>query len=76
MSIMSRETSNPDIGGDDEMTTHQVAELLEVSASTVRRYAEEGYLGDVRVLPSGHRRYRRSAIDALLRRGLPEVPGQ
>jgi excisionase family DNA binding protein len=47
------------------LTTSQVAVLLGVSAATVVTYADKGLLRVIR-LPSGHRRFRRVDVDALL----------
>lgn len=55
----------------DEMTPTEVARLLGVSTATVRRWSEPGRHGEApilrpsRVLPSGYRRYRRAAVEAL-----------
>jgi excisionase family DNA binding protein len=50
------------------LTIGAAALLLGVSVDTVRRWSDDGRL-PVTVLPSGHRRYRRSDIDALLAKG-------
>ena len=55
---------------DDLLTTTEVGEILGVSGKTVSRYADLGTL-PVLTLPSGHRRFRRSDIDALLAAGRP-----
>ncbi len=49
------------------MTAHEVAELLGVSAETVRRYIRLGQLPANR-LPSGHLRIRRQDAEKLLPR--------
>lgn len=49
----------------DLLTAPQVAEALQVSDETVRRWAADGRLPSI-VLPSGKRRYRRADIDAIL----------
>lgn len=55
------------MGRANELTPQQVADLLGVSASTVRRYEDNGVLKPVRRLPgSGHRRYDRAAVERLL----------
>jgi excisionase family DNA binding protein len=51
---------------DDLLTTNDVAELAGVSRTTVWRWAEEGLLPAAVTLPSGHRRFRRSDVEALL----------
>lgn len=48
------------------LTTGQVADLFGVDPSTVTRWDTSGKLLPALVLPSGHRRYRRSDIEALL----------
>ena len=50
---------------DELLTTTEAGELLGVSGKTVSRYADLGTL-PVLTLPSGHRRFRRSDLDALL----------
>lgn len=51
--------------GKDELTPTQAAEVLGVSAATVRRWEEKGILLPSRRLPrSGHRRYARADVDA------------
>lgn len=50
---------------DERLTSSQVARLLGVSTRTVQRMEARGDLTPAR-LPSGHRRYRRSEIEALL----------
>ena len=47
-------------------TGSQVAELFAVHAATVVRWADAGKIPSFRT-PGGHRRYPRTAIDALLR---------
>lgn len=46
-------------------TGTQVAALFGVHVSTIVRWADEGRIPSFRT-PTGHRRYPRSAIDALL----------
>lgn len=53
------------------MTAAEVAELLGVSAETVRRYVRLGQLV-ANHLPSGHLRIRREDAERLLRDGVPE----
>ena len=55
---------------DDLLTSAEAGAVLGVSGKTVARYADAGTLPVV-VLPSGHRRYRRSDLDALLAAGRP-----
>jgi excisionase family DNA binding protein len=47
------------------LTTGEAAEILSVSPSTVINYADAGLLKAFR-LPGGHRRFRRSDVEALL----------
>ena len=53
---------------DDLITTSEAGEILGVSGKTVSRYADLGTL-PVLTLPSGHRRFRRSDVDALFAAG-------
>jgi excisionase family DNA binding protein len=48
----------------DELTTKDAAEMLHVSAETVRLYARQGRLVFV-TTPGGHRRYERGSVEAL-----------
>ena len=50
------------------LTAAQVAEILNTSTESVRRWAREGLLAAV-TLPSGHKRFRRSDVESLLRAG-------
>lgn len=55
--------------GGDELTPAEAAEILGVSASTVRRYEDRSLLAPSRRLPgSRHRRYRRADVDELKRK--------
>ncbi len=45
----------------------QVADMFGVNSKTITRWAKAGKLTPVRTL-GGHRRYRQSEVDALLRR--------
>lgn len=47
------------------LTTSEAAEILSVSEETIRTYADDGRLACFR-LPSGHRRFRREDVEALL----------
>jgi hypothetical protein len=63
------ETFQGEAMGKDELTPTEVARELRVSPSTVRRWEETDVLKPSRRLPhSGHRRYSRSAVDALKRK--------
>lgn len=48
-----------------EITTAEAARILGVSTTTVLAYVDKKLL-PVRYLPSGHRRYQRSDVEALL----------
>lgn len=50
---------------DKLLTISQAAEILQVTAETLRRWDKAGKLTAIR-LPGGHRRYRQSEIEALL----------
>ncbi len=50
------------------LAPHEVAKLFRVDAKTVTRWAKKGWLPCL-VTPGGHRRYRLSDVEALLRRG-------
>lgn len=57
------------VGDGSELTPVEVARILKVSPSTVRRYEEVGILPKARRLPgSRHRRYKRDDVMAALRR--------
>lgn len=58
---------------DELLTGSAVAALLAVSSETVRRWAEDGRLPHI-TLPSGQKRYRRSAVDRILEPDTDEVP--
>ncbi len=54
------------VGSDDSlMTPDEVADLFRVDIQTVTRWARSGRIASV-ALPSGHRRYRRSVVEAIL----------
>lgn len=58
---------------DDELlTAPQVAEILSVSAETIRTWAKSGKLASI-TLPGGRPRFRRSDIDAILN---PPAPAE
>ena len=50
---------------DDILTPREVTRLLGISARTLDNYVEEGRV-TCRRLPSGHRRFRRGDVMALL----------
>ncbi len=53
--------------GDDLLGTAESAKLIGVSVRTLYRYEDQGRITSVRT-PGGHRRYRRSEVEALLSR--------
>lgn len=56
---------NTDIAS-DLLTPSEVAHMFRVDPKTVTRWAKAGKLSFVRT-PGGHRRFRRSEVEALLR---------
>jgi excisionase family DNA binding protein len=54
------------------LTSGDVAELLDVSGETIRRWADAGLIVHIR-LPSGHLRFRRADIDDILEPFTPEA---
>lgn len=57
----------------DNISTGRAALILGVSARTVLRWGEDGLLGEVTALESGHRRYSRAAVMALHNERLREA---
>lgn len=51
---------------DELLTPAEVAALFRVDPKTVTRWARAGRIEAI-VTPGGHRRYRRSQVDAILR---------
>lgn len=63
---MKKHESTPEQQPMEElMTPGEVADALRVSLSTIRDWVREDRLEAV-LLPSGHRRYRRSQIEKIL----------
>ena len=56
---------HPADGGDELLTTRAAARMLEVGASTVKRWADDGLLAHVRTA-GGHRRFPRSEVERFL----------
>ncbi len=54
--------------GNDLLTPTEVADLFRVNPKTVTRWAQAGKISVIRTL-GGHRRFRRSEIEARLRPG-------
>lgn len=61
----------PQPAADDLMKPAEVADLFRVDPRTVARWASAGRLDAVRT-PGGHRRFRRSRVEALLRGDSPQ----
>lgn len=59
---MTQRTGTP---AADLLTPGQAAALAGVTVRTLQRYADSGQLSFI-ALPSGHRRYPREAVEALL----------
>jgi MerR family transcriptional regulator, light-induced transcriptional regulator len=56
------------------LTTREVAELLQVGTTSIKRWTDAGLLPCVKT-PGGHRRFARSAVEAFRDRGVPEEEG-
>jgi excisionase family DNA binding protein len=54
------------------LTPGEVAAVFRVDPKTVTRWAAAGRISSIRT-PGGHRRFRQSAVDALLNGGAAEV---
>jgi len=65
MGIVSR-MSTPTASADDLLTIAEVAALLRVSYSTLRRWEAEGRI-EVERTPTGQRRYRRRVVEQAVR---------
>ncbi len=61
---MTQRTSPP---ASDYLTPGQAAALAHVTVRTIHRYGSRGLLRSI-TLPSGHRRYAREDVEALLGR--------
>ncbi len=48
----------------DGITIQEAQQLLGLGKTTVRRLADEGRLGVLRLTPGGHRRVSRAAVEA------------
>ncbi len=55
-----------DVANDPLMTPGEVAAVFRVDPKTVTRWAAAGRIDSIQT-PGGHRRFRKSAVDALLR---------
>lgn len=56
---------------DDLLYPGEVAKIFSVSVKTVGRWADLGYIESVRPHPRAHRRYRKSAVRAMIAKRLP-----
>lgn len=64
-----------DDGSELLLKPFEVGAILRVDPKTVTRWANAGKIGSIRT-PGGHRRFRRSEVDALLASGLdPQQAG-
>jgi excisionase family DNA binding protein len=54
------------------LTSSDVAEQLDVTGETVRRWAESGIIAHIR-LPSGQLRFRQADVDIILEGVTPEA---
>lgn len=59
-------TATPNLQNHELYTPGEVARIFRVDPKTVTRWAKQGKLASVRTL-GGHRRYRKSDVDAILR---------
>jgi excisionase family DNA binding protein len=57
---------------DDFITVHEAAQILRVSATTVRNWAADGKLAEQRT-PGGHRRFRTRDVQRLARASRPNA---
>lgn len=57
----------------DLLRPSEVAAMAKVTPKTVARWTKSGHLASI-VLPGGHRRYPRDAVEALLRQPQAEKP--
>ena len=53
--------------GDEMLTVSEAARVAYLSNDTIRRYANKGILPSFRT-PAGHRRFKRSDVEALLKK--------
>lgn len=60
---MTQRTTSP---APDYLTPGQAAAIAHVAVRTIHRYGTAGLLGFI-TLPSGHRRYSRKDVEALLK---------
>ncbi len=59
-------TQRPNTDAGDLLTPGQAAAIAHVTTRTIHRYGSAGLLGFIK-LPSGHRRYVREDVEALLK---------
>ncbi|HWN70955.1 MAG TPA: helix-turn-helix domain-containing protein [Haliangium sp.] len=58
---------------EDLLTTREAADLLGVGTTSIKRWADSGFLQCVKTL-GGHRRFPRNAVEALIGQTLPTLP--
>lgn len=63
-----------DTATDEWLAPRQVAALIGITPDTVRKWANDGILPTQRIRAGGHRRFRRSDVEALLRSGDESEP--
>lgn len=61
----STDSKTEEAAPDPLLTASEVARRAKVHTDTIRRWAEAGLLESI-TLPSGHRRFRQSTVDAML----------
>ena len=61
------------LAADPLLTPAEVADELRIDTDSLARWAREGRIEAI-TLPNGHRRYRRSVVDAILAGSTP-APG-
>lgn len=60
---------------EDLLTTREAADVLGVGTTSIKRWADSGFLQCVKTL-GGHRRFPRAAVEALIGQTLPTVPAR
>ena len=57
------------LNADRLLSVREVAQRLNVSVNTVRRYVQAGHLPAVRLTPTAQLRFKRRDVDALIENG-------
>src|SRR5256886_4542937 len=73
--MATREPGRAAAGESDWLTLGQAAKYLGVAQSTIRKWSDLGRVPAF-YTPGGHRRYRRSDLDAFLERSGPGKPAR